>query len=92
MDTRQAAGDAVPDVVVAGMGAGGASQERRRAVAVAREVARAHRKHGLARTSPALSPRVWRVRLHRLLDVLIGEERALQVVNAWRRLWGRPRL
>jgi glycosyltransferase involved in cell wall biosynthesis len=92
LDGGRGEAEFVADVVVAGMLEGGASDDVRYAVRVAREVERARRKHGLTRLPEWLAPRLLRIRLHRMLARLTGERTARRLVNATRRLRGLPPL
>jgi len=80
------------DLVVAGMEEGGVTDNRKNATALAQEVARARRKHGLSKVPVWLSGRVFRIRLHNLMTRLVGERATLALVNLIRSLTGRSRL
>jgi glycosyltransferase involved in cell wall biosynthesis len=79
-------------VTVTGMLSGGLSDDLRRKADLVYEVLRAQHQHGLRRLPAGLSLRLLRVRIHRLLVRLVGEERALRLVDGYRALRGRPPL
>jgi glycosyltransferase involved in cell wall biosynthesis len=80
------------DTVITGMEEGGHSGSRSYAVATVKEVVIALRMHGFTKIPVWLSPRVFRVRVHTLLVRIFGEERALKIVNSYRKLTGKPML
>ena len=82
----------IDDLVIAGMEAGGVTENRDHASAMAVEVARARRKNGAMKIPVWLSGRVFRIRLHALMIRLVGQRATLATVNLFRSLTGRSRL
>jgi len=80
------------DVTVTEMAVGGVSDDPGTKLRQVLEVERARSEHGLRRLPPECSARVMRVRIHRLLDRMLGRESALALVNLYRRLAGREPL
>ena len=76
--------------IVSAMQEGGVSSRVDGVVSMLGEFREAQRRHGLPTEGPFWRRKMREARVHQGLNRLLGPDGALRVVNAWRRLRGRP--
>jgi len=80
----------VPDLILAGMRQGGVSSSPQQSLLLLQESRRANRMHGDSQTGLRWWHSYIRVRARMLLWKLLGEQNARKILDAGRRLLGRP--